>query len=71
MMLSPVERNDQASKAGATALGLMNELDNASTVAGGCLSLLRRHAAEAHLRTTNVLLPAAAVLERRRGLARQ
>jgi hypothetical protein len=32
-MLSAVERNDQVSKAGATALGLMNELDNASTVA--------------------------------------
>ena len=38
-MLSPVERNDQVSKAGATALGLMNELDNAYTVAGGSLPI--------------------------------
>ena len=62
MILSPVEGNDQASKAGATALGLMNELDNAYTVAGGSLSLLRRHAADAEAKAAATIVPDAAKL---------
>jgi hypothetical protein len=61
-MLSPVERNDQVSQAGATALGLMNELDNAYTVAGDSLSLLRRHAADAEAKAAATIVPDAAKL---------